>query len=93
MKKKEKLGVDKEERSEEVNKPEQAPLFCSNDAFLLVVYETMTPPYTHTTHTSQTQPPNTLQPLLSAIVPIPVSPDLLHTPLHMDKWLGLAWPD
>lgn len=25
---------------------------------------------------------------LSAIVPIPVSPDLLHSPLHMDKWLG-----
>lgn len=24
----------------------------------------------------------------SAIVPIPVSPDLLHSPLHMDKWLG-----
>lgn len=30
--------------------------------------------------------------LLSAIVPIPVSPDLLHSPLHMDKWLGLVWP-
>lgn len=73
------------------------PLFWdpSNDAFLLVVSETMNPPSFCNTHTqpTPTQPPNTLQPLLSAIVPIPVSPDLLHTPLHMDKWLGLAWPD
>lgn len=63
-----------------------APLFLhpSDVPFLRVVWKTLTPPPPQ---------PNThsITPL-SAIVPIPVSLDLLHSPLHMDKWLGLAWP-
>ena len=35
-------------------------------------------------------PPLKPTPPLSAIVPIPVSPNLLHSPLHMDKWPGLS---
>lgn len=37
---------------------------------------------------SPPHPPTPSPHPLSAIVPIPVSPDLLHSPLHMDKWLG-----
>lgn len=61
-----------------------APLFLhpSDVPFPLVVWKTLTltPSNTHS-----------ITPL-SAIVPIPVSPDLLHSPMHMDKWLGLTWP-
>ena len=53
------------------------PLFLnpSDVPFLLVVWKTLTPP---------------VDTPLSAIFPIPVSPDLLHSPLHRDKWLGPA---
>lgn len=63
-----------------------APLFLhpSDVPFLLVVWKTLTPSPSPS-HTHSVTP-------LSAIAPIPVSPDLLHSPLHMDKWLGLAWP-
>lgn len=37
-----------------------------------------------------THPPLKPTPPLSAIVPIPVSPNLPHSPLHMDKWPGLS---
>lgn len=52
------------------------PLFPhpSNAPFLLVVWKTLTPP---TPSAHFTIPP-------SAIVPIPVSLNLLHSPLHMD---------
>lgn len=62
-----------------------APLFLhpSDVPFLRVVWKTLTPPPQPNTHS--------ITPL-STIVPIPVSLDLLHSPLHMDKWLGLAWP-
>lgn len=56
------------------------PLFPhpSNTPFLLVVWKTLTPPplLLHTSQSPPTPP--------SAIVPIPVSLDLLHSPLHMD---------
>lgn len=59
-----------------------------SDVPFLLVWKTLTPPcppkHTHT-RAHSTSP-------LSAIVPIPVSPDLLHSPLHTDKWLGLARP-
>lgn len=79
---------DSEEPGEKKDKKKDklllAPLFLhpSDVPFPLVVWKTLTLTPSHT---------HSITPL-SAIVPIPVSPDLLHTPLHMDKWLGLTWP-
>ena len=53
------------------------PLFLnpSDVPFLLVVWKTLTPPLT--------PPPSSTFPILR-------NPDLLHSPLHRDKWLGPA---
>lgn len=71
-------GGEKTKKGKKKDKLLLASLFPhpSDVPFLLVVWKTLTPSCT-----------NSVPPIL-AIVPIPVSPDLLHSLLHIDKWLG-----